>query len=106
MQDDMQDQRLHCNCTDNLYLENIIAELDTVGPTHVDLESQDCPQEDWLKDNGGYALAYLKNMKSPSCVGKFGPKNIVNRKQIDRAGKQMMQQKWRESRGHSMSNQI
>ena len=53
MQDDMQDQRLHHNCTNNLYLENIIAELDTVGPTYVDLESQDCPQEDWLKYIGG-----------------------------------------------------
>ena len=54
MQDDMLDQILHRNCTNDLYLENIIAELDTVGPTYVDLECQDCPQEDWLKDNGGY----------------------------------------------------
>jgi hypothetical protein len=53
MKKDIQDQRLHRNSTNNLYLEHIIAELDTVGPTYVDLERQDCPQKDWLKDNGG-----------------------------------------------------
>ena len=49
MKDDIQDQRLHLNCTNNLYLGSIIAELDTVRPTYVNLESQDFPQKDWLK---------------------------------------------------------
>ena len=53
MKDDIQDQKLRLNCTNNLYLGSIIAELDTVGPTYVDLESQDFPQKDWLKDNAG-----------------------------------------------------
>jgi len=37
MKKDIRDQRLHCNSTNNLYVENIIAELDTVGPTYFDL---------------------------------------------------------------------
>ena len=53
MKKDIQDQRLHRNSTNNLYLVSIIAELDTVGPTYVDLERRDCPQNDWLKDNRG-----------------------------------------------------
>ena len=65
MRRETQDQWSHHTFTNILYLENVKAELDTIGPLYIDLKRPDCPQEGWPKDNEGTGRGTPKVRNSP-----------------------------------------